>query len=150
MSEASADYVYATAGTGDTYRENRDAFERYRIVPRMLPRRCRAGPLGRALRHDAACARGGWRRSAYRPRPTRTANSSRPPVPRRHSACRWWISTASDTSMEEASAKAGGDGPRWFRGYWPSDEGVARSLVDRAKASGCGAIVVTADNYVPG
>ena len=36
MPAASADYVYATAGTGDTYRENRDAFKRWRIVPRML------------------------------------------------------------------------------------------------------------------
>ena len=147
MPEASADYVYATAGTGDTYRENRDAFERYRIVPRMLrdvaERDLSIELFGQKLPAPLALAPIGVQTAAHPDGERATARAAAtlglPMV----------ISTASDTSMEDI-ADAGGDGPRWFQLYWPSDEGVARSLVDRAEASGCGAIVVTADNYIPG
>ena len=147
MPEASADYVYATAGTGDTYRENRDAFERYRIVPRMLrdvaERDLSIELFGQMLPAPVALAPIGVQTAAHPDGERATARAAAtlglPMV----------ISTASDTSMEDI-AEAGGDAPRWFQLYWPSDEGVARSLVDRAEASGCGAIVVTADNYIPG
>ena len=147
MPEASADYVYATAGTGDTYRENRDAFERYRIVPRMLrdvaERDLATELFGRKLPAPVALAPIGVQTAAHPDGERATARAAAalglPMV----------ISTASDTSMEDL-AEAGGEGPRWFQLYWPSDEGVARSLVDRAEACGCGAIVVTADNYIPG
>ena len=147
MQDASADYVYATAGTGDTYRENRDAFERYRIVPRMLrdvaERDLSIELFGQKLPAPVALAPIGVQTAAHPDGERATARAAAtlglPMV----------ISTASDTSMEDI-AEAGGDGPRWFQLYWPSDEGVARSLVDRAEASGCGAIVVTADNYIPG
>src|SRR5204863_8298179 len=36
MEARAASYVFAAAGTGATMRANRDAFERFRIVPRML------------------------------------------------------------------------------------------------------------------
>ena len=147
MPEASADYVYATAGTGDTYRENRDAFERYRIVPRMLrdvaERDLSVELFGQKLPAPVALAPIGVQTAAHPDGERATARAAAtlglPMV----------VSTASDTSMEDI-AEAGGDAPRWFQLYWPSDEGVARSLVARAEASGCGAIVVTADNYIPG
>ncbi len=147
MPDASADYVYATAGTGDTYRENRDAFERYRIVPRMLrdvaERDLSVEILGQKLPAPVALAPIGVQTAAHPDGERATARAAAtlglPMV----------VSTASDTSMEDI-AEAGGEGPRWFQLYWPSDEGVARSLVDRAEASGAGAIVVTADNYIPG
>ena len=88
MPEASADYVYATAGTGDTYRENRDAFARYRIVPRMLrdvaERDLSIELFGQTL--PAPVALGADRR-ADGGAPRRRAR--RPPAPRRRSACRW-------------------------------------------------------------
>ena len=147
MPEASADYVYATAGTGDTYRENRDAFERFRIVPRMLrdvaERDLSIELFGQTLPAPVALAPIGVQTAAHPDGERATARAAAtlglPMV----------ISTASDTSMEDI-AEASGEGPRWFQLYWPSDEGVARSLVDRAEASSCGAIVVTADNYIPG
>jgi lactate 2-monooxygenase len=58
-------------------------------------------------------------------------------------------STASATSMEEV-AEANGDSPRWYQLYWPNDDALAASLVERAERAGYGAIVVTVDNYVPG
>ena len=148
MPEASADYVYATAGTGDTYRENRDAFERYRIVPRMLrdvaERDLSLELLGQKLPAPVLLAPIGVQTAAHPDGERATARAAAtlglPMV----------ISTASDTSMEDIAEAGGPEAPRWFQLYWPSDEGVARSLVDRAEASGCGAIVVTADNYIPG
>lgn len=147
MEPAAADYVYATAGTGDTYRENRDAFERWRIVPRMLrdvaERDLTTEILGQKLPAPVMLAPIGVQTAAHPDGERATARAAAtlglPMV----------ISTASDTSVEDI-ADAAPDAPRWFQLYWPSDEGVARSLVDRAEASGCGAIVVTADNYIPG
>jgi len=147
MEPAAADYVYATAGTGDTYRENRDAFERWRIVPRMLrdvaERDLTTELFGQTLPAPVALAPIGVQTAAHADGERATARAAAtlglPMV----------ISTASDTSMEDI-AEAAPEAPRWFQLYWPSDEGVARSLVDRAEASGCGAIVVTADNYIPG
>lgn len=147
MEPAAADYVYATAGTGDTYRENRDAFERWRIVPRMLrdvaERDLTTEILGQKLPAPVMLAPIGVQTAAHPDGERATARAAAtlglPMV----------ISTASDTSMEDI-ADAAPEAPRWFQLYWPSDEGVARSLVDRAEASGCGAIVVTADNYIPG
>jgi len=147
MEPAAADYVFATAGTGDTYRENRDAFERWRIVPRMLrdvaERDLTTEILGQKLPAPVMLAPIGVQTAAHPDGERATARAAAtlglPMV----------ISTASDTSVENI-ADAAPDAPRWFQLYWPSDEGVARSLVDRAEASGCGAIVVTADNYIPG
>ena len=147
MEPAAADYVYATAGTGDTYRENRDSFERWRIVPRMLrdvaERDLSVELFGQKLPAPVALAPIGVQTAAHPDGERATARAAAtlglPMV----------ISTASDTSMEDI-AEAAPEASRWFQLYWPSDEGVARSLVDRAEASGCGAIVVTADNYIPG
>src|SRR4029077_16315222 len=58
-------------------------------------------------------------------------------------------STASATAMEEI-AEANGDGPRWFQLYWPNDDEIAASIVNRAEAAGYSALVLTVDNYVPG
>jgi L-lactate dehydrogenase (cytochrome) len=147
MPEASADYVYATAGTGETYRENREAFERFRIVPRMLrdvaERDLTTEILGQTLPAPVLLAPVGVQTLVHPDGERATARAAAtlglPMV----------ISTASDTSMEDI-AEASGEGPRWYQLYWPADQGIARSLVDRAEASGCSAIVVTADNYIPG
>ncbi|MFV0375032.1 alpha-hydroxy acid oxidase [Microbacterium sp.] len=58
------------------------------------------------------------------------------------------ISTASSWSIEEIAAQA--SGPLWFQLYlWRSRE-VVRTLVDRARAAGCAALVVTLDVPVNG
>ncbi|MCT9810730.1 alpha-hydroxy-acid oxidizing protein [Acidovorax sp. Be4] len=49
----------------------------------------------------------------------------------------------------EAIAKAG-TGPKWFQLYFNADVGVTRSLLERAKAAGYTAIIITADALGPG
>ncbi|CAN5645962.1 lactate 2-monooxygenase [soil metagenome] len=156
MADASADYIYATAGTGDTYRANREAFARTRIVPRMLrdvtERDLSIDLFGQKLPAPVLLAPIGVQTAAHPDGEKATARAAAklglPMV----------ISSAADTPMEEIAAAGDEAGKaedavgsrRWFQLYWPSDEGVARSFVDRAEASGCEAIVVTVDNYIPG
>ena len=56
------------------------------------------------------------------------------------------LSTASSSSIEEV-AKANGKGPRWFQLYWPQDDAVTISILNRAKANGYKVLVVTLDTW---
>jgi lactate 2-monooxygenase len=59
------------------------------------------------------------------------------------------LSTVSSHSMEDV-AEANGDGVRWFQLYWPNDEDVCASFLDRAKNAGFSALVVTLDTWLLG
>jgi lactate 2-monooxygenase len=54
------------------------------------------------------------------------------------------FSSQASKPMEEVAA-AMGDSPRWFQLYWGSNDELVASLVGRAEACGCEAIVVTLD-----
>jgi isopentenyl diphosphate isomerase/L-lactate dehydrogenase-like FMN-dependent dehydrogenase len=58
------------------------------------------------------------------------------------------ISTASSWSIEEIAEQA--SGPLWFQLYLWRSRDVVRMLVDRARAAGCSALVVTTDVVVNG
>jgi len=57
------------------------------------------------------------------------------------------LSTVSACSLEEVAAC--GHVP-WFQLYFVKDKGFAADMIDRAKAAGCGALVLTVDLPVPG
>jgi 4-hydroxymandelate oxidase len=59
------------------------------------------------------------------------------------------LSTLASHSIEEV-ANAAPHGTRWFQLYVYRDRGLTSELVDRAVASGCGAVVLTADFPVVG
>jgi len=50
----------------------------------------------------------------------------------------------------EACAKQMGEAPRWFQLYWSKSDALVASLVQRAEACGCSAIVVTLDTTMLG
>jgi lactate 2-monooxygenase len=54
------------------------------------------------------------------------------------------LSTVSSHPMEEV-AEAAGDGARWFQLYWPSEDAITDSLLQRAADAGYEAVVVTLD-----
>jgi 4-hydroxymandelate oxidase len=56
------------------------------------------------------------------------------------------ISTLSSCPLE----KIAGVGPSWFQLYWLRDRAMVESLVDRAEAAGCSALMVTVDVPVMG
>jgi isopentenyl diphosphate isomerase/L-lactate dehydrogenase-like FMN-dependent dehydrogenase len=57
------------------------------------------------------------------------------------------MSTASSTGLEDVARSNGTGNPRWFQLYWPSDDELTQSYLNRAKASGYEVLVVTVDTW---
>jgi lactate 2-monooxygenase len=147
MEERAANYVFACAGSHATMDANRAAFERRRIVPRMLRdvsnRDLSTTVLGTAMPAPLLLAPIGVQKVIHPDGELASAQAAAAlglPV---------IASTAAHFAMEEI-AEASGDGPRWFQLYWPNDRDLAASFVARAEAAGYGAIVLTVDTFVPG
>jgi lactate 2-monooxygenase len=135
-------YVAGGAGREQTVRANAEAFERWRIVPRMMrdvaQRDTRTTVLGTALPAPLLLAPIGVQSIIHAEAEVATAQGAAAvevPVV---------LSTASSRTIEEV-AEAMGDVPRWYQLYWPDDRGLAASFVSRAEAAGYTAIVVTLD-----
>jgi lactate 2-monooxygenase len=147
LDDAAWAYVAGGAGEEDTVSENRRAFRRWRIVPRMLrdvaerdlsvevaglelPAPLLLAPIGmQSLFHDGgdvAAAEG----------------AARADVP--------FVASSVSSEPMEAIADALGDVPAWFQLYWSTDEAVADSFLERAAAAGYDAVVVTVDTPVTG
>jgi lactate 2-monooxygenase len=147
MDERAANYVFAGAGSEDTMRANREAFERRRIVPRMLrdvaERDLSTTVLGTAMPAPLMLAPIGVQAIVHEDGELATARAAAAVgVP-------MIASTAAHFTLEEI-AEAGGGGPCWFQLYWPNDRGLAESLVKRAEEAGYEAIVLTVDTFIPG
>ncbi|HEY4225934.1 MAG TPA: lactate 2-monooxygenase [Pseudolysinimonas sp.] len=140
-------YVHGSAGTESTADANADAFEQWRIVPRVLrdvserdlgvtlfghdyPTPLLASPVGVLElvdpHGDLAIAR--------------AASSLGVPA---------ILSNQASIPMERVFAEGGG-GPKWFQLYWSSSNELVESLVGRAEALGAEAIVVTLDTQLLG
>lgn len=140
-------YVFGGAGREDTMRANREAFDAWRIVPRMLrnveTRSLQRTVLGTTLPAPFLLAPIGVQ-SIVAPQAelavARAAASLEVPLV---------VSTAASHTLEDI-AQAGGSGPRWFQLYWPRGEELTRSLVGRAQAAGYEAIVITLDTWLLG
>ena len=145
MEPRAAGYVYASAGTGATMRSNREAFDRRRIVPRMLRdvggRDLTSEVCGTSMPAPVLLAPIGAQTIVH---PDGELASARAAA---ELGLPFVASSASSHTLEEI-AEAGG--PRWFQLYWPNDPELAESLVNRAESAGYEAIVVTVDTYIPG
>ena len=145
-------YVAGSASSEKTYRNNLQAFDQWEIVPRMLagveldsfdmettlfdrkfPTPFIVSPIGvQSQLHpeaDKATAR--------------AAASLGVP---------FTLSSATSTAMEEVvkSAEFDADEPGsegWFQLYWPQDDDITKSLLDRAKKAGYKVLVVTLDTW---
>jgi len=140
-------YITPSAGSGATARANREAFDRWRIVPRMLRgssvRDLSATVLGDVLPAPVALAPIGVQTLAHPEGELASARAAAAVgVPYIHS-------TAASHSIEEAAA-ANADGTRWYQLYWPTDDAVCRSFLDRAAAAGYSALLVTLDTTTLG
>jgi lactate 2-monooxygenase len=147
MEEKASAYVCAGAGGEDTMRANREAFQRRRIVPRMLrdvgERDLSTTALGTTMPAPLMLAPIGVQKIVHDEGELATARAAAAlGVP-------MIASTASHFALEEI-AEAGGEAPRWFQLYWPNDRRLAESFVRRAEEAGYEAIVVTVDTFIPG
>jgi len=140
-------YVAGSAGSGSTARANRAAFDRWRIVPRMLrdvsERDLSTTVLGSAMAAPVLLAPVGVQTIVH---PDGELASARAAA---GTGLVFVHSTAAAHSIEQV-AEASGDGRRWYQLYWPNDRDVATSLIGRAEAAGYSALVVTLDTFVMG
>lgn len=135
-------YVAGAAGTGSTMRANRDAFDRWRIVPRMLAtpkvRDLRTTVLGTPMPAPVLVGPVGVQSIIHPDGELATARVAA------ELGLTMVLSSMSSYSIEEV-AEASGDGPRWFQLYWPGDDAMTLSFLDRARQAGFTVLVVTLD-----
>jgi isopentenyl diphosphate isomerase/L-lactate dehydrogenase-like FMN-dependent dehydrogenase len=138
-------YLDGGAGAERTMAGNLAAFDKYRIVPRMLS--------GRAERDLATTVAGQQLPVPVLAAPIGVLDIVHPDaelaVARACAALgvTMVLSTQSSTPLE-AVAEIGG--PRWYQLYWPNLPELADSLIHRAEAAGYSALVVTLDTPLLG
>ena len=147
MSAEAFAYVAGGAGAERTMAGNREAFERWRIVPRVLrdvsERDSSITLFGQRLPSPMLLAPIGVLEMAHRDADlavARAAAAERVPM---------IFSSQASVPMEQCAA-AMGDAPRWFQLYWSRSDDLVRSFVRRAEACGCSAIVLTLDTTLLG
>jgi isopentenyl diphosphate isomerase/L-lactate dehydrogenase-like FMN-dependent dehydrogenase len=143
MSPEAYAYVAGAAGSERTLRDNERAFDRWRLVPRMLrgalTRDLSTEVLGTQLRAPVMLAPVGVLSIIH--------EDAEPAAARAAAAAGIGktLSTVATTPIEEVAA-ALGDAPRWYQLYPPTDPELGRSLISRAEEAGFSAIVVTLDS----
>jgi lactate 2-monooxygenase len=150
MSTEAWTYVAGGAGAERTMAANRAAFDRWRIVPRVLrdvgERDTSITLFGRRLPSPFLLAPVGVLDLAHRDADVAASSGARAagvPI--------IWSNQAS-VSMEACARAmdAAGGGARWFQLYPSSSDALIASLVKRAEACGCDAIVLTLDTTMLG
>ena len=138
-------YIASAAGDEWTKRENEAAYKRVTIVPHYLSGLASADTsttlLGNRLSMPIIVSVMGGHGLAHA---SAEAGSARGAA----AAGTLMIAPSQSNVTLEDTMKAG-DNPKFFQIYIPSDRGVARDVLLRAKAAGYKAITVTIDNVVP-
>jgi lactate 2-monooxygenase len=140
-------YVAGGAGSESTMAADRAAFDRWRLVPRMLHdvsvRDTSVELFGHRLPAPLLLAPIGALGIVHRDGDLAVARAAAT-----HGVPLIFSNQAS-VAMERCAA-AMGDAPRWFQLYWSTSDELVASLVGRAERAGCSAIVVTLDTTMLG
>jgi lactate 2-monooxygenase len=140
-------YVAGGAGEGRTMRNNRAAFDRWAIVPRMAhggaTRDLSVDLLGTRLPAPLLLAPVGAGQLIDPDADLHTARAAA------STGVPYIFTNQGGTPMEECAAQMGST-PHWMQLYWSTDEALVDSLIGRAEASGATALVVTLDTTVLG
>ena len=135
-------YIAGGAGAETTMQHNITAFNKWRIVPRMLVdvsnRNIGVELFGTTLPTPVLLGPVGVLSLAHPEAELAVARAAKalgiPQV----------VSTVSSKTIEEIAA-VHGDHPHWFQLYWGSNNDFTRSIINRAEQAGYSAIVVTLD-----
>jgi len=147
MSPEAWAYVAGGAGRESTMDANRAAFEKWRIVPRVLrdveKRDLSIELFGQRLPSPLLLCPIGVLGLVHRDADLAVAKAA--------AALRvpYIFSNQASVPMEECAATMG-DAPRWFQLYWSRSNELVASFVKRAEACGCSAIVLTLDTTMLG
>ena len=147
MSPQAWAYVAGGAGEGRTMQHNRDAFERWRVVPRMLhgvtERDLTTSVLGTPLASPILLAPIGAA--------SLVAGNSDVVIAQGAAAAGtpYVISSQGSNPMEETAAEMGST-QFWYQLYWSTDEALVDSMIKRAESCGAHALVVTLDTTILG
>ena len=140
------DYIAGGAGDEWTLAENRAAWSRIQLLPRMLrgvaERRLETTVLGTPVSFPVLVPPMGFHGLCHDDAEIATARATAA------EGTIFCASTVSNRSLE-AIADAGA-GPRWFQLYVYRDKGITRSLVERAAASRYSALCLTIDTPLAG
>lgn len=138
-------FAYIAGGAGDewTLRQNEEAFGEWIIEPDYLAGTPRTPDVSAALLGESlslpvitAPMGGHGRAHARKELPTIEGTNAFGTL--------YTTTTVANLPMEEIAAA--GPGPKWFQIYFPQDRGFAREQLQRAKAAGYTAIVITVDS----
>jgi lactate 2-monooxygenase len=140
-------YIEGGAGLGETMRANREAFDHWRLRPRMLrdvsERSLARTVLGTELKAPVLLAPIGVQTLAHPEGELAVARgAAQVGVP-------LVASSAASHTIEQIAGELG-EQARWYQLYWPRDRELARSFVERDERAGYGAIVVTLDTWLLG
>ncbi len=147
MSAEAYAYIAGGAGLETTMEHNRRGFERVRILPRMLrdvsERDTSIKLLGQKLTAPVLTAPIGVLEMVHPEADLAVARAAAAlGVP-------MIFSNQASFPMEECAAEMG-NSPRWFQLYWSKSDELTASLLRRAEASGCSAVVLTLDTTMLG
>lgn len=142
MSQEAFAYIAGGAGNEQTMRSNREAFDKFKIVPRML---CDVGVrdtgitlFGQRLPSPFLLSPVGVLEMVHEEGDVAVARAAAElSVP-------YIFSNQASFSMESCAAVMQ-NSPRWFQLYWSKSNDLVKSLLTRAERCGCSAIAVTLD-----
>jgi 4-hydroxymandelate oxidase len=136
------DYYASGAEDEVTLRRNREAFGRlalhYRVLVDVRARNLATSVLGARVGMPVLIAPTAFQKLAHPDGEIATARAAA------RAGTVMVQSTLSTARVEDVAAEMG-DAPHWFQLYVYKDRAVTRALVDRVRAAGCRALVVTVD-----
>ncbi|MEO6681328.1 MAG: lactate 2-monooxygenase [Ginsengibacter sp.] len=138
-------YVAGSAGSEITTSNNKEAFNHWQIVPRMMGdvsnRSIAVELFGMPLASPILLAPIGVLSIVHPEAEIAVAHAAKDlQVPQ-------IVSTVSSKTLEDI-AVVNGDNPHWFQLYWGRNKNFTRSLISRAEKAGYKAIVVTLDTRI--
>ena len=146
LPEAAYVYVAGAAGAGRAARANREAFERWTFLPRVLvdvsARSLETTVLGSRVSSPVLIAPYSQQALLHPQAEVATARAASA------AGSLMGVSTGANLALEEIASAA--DCPLWFQPYLDEDRGLMREMAERAAAAGYVAICLTVDAPVGG
>jgi len=147
MSPEAFAYIAGAAGLESTMSSNRSAFERYKIVPRVLrnveKRDTSITLLGQRLPYPLLLSPVGVLQMVRKEADVAVGKAAA------QIGLPYIFSNQASKSMEEVSREMG-DSPRWMQLYWSKSNELVESFAKRAEKCGCSALVITLDTTLLG